>query len=182
MTLAGRITRLKGHEDLLKLLARLRDRGIAAHGLIVGGADPRKAAYADEMKKLAAALNLSEHVTFTGHRTDLKQIYAVSAMVFSLSSTPESFGRTVAEALSIGTPVVGYQHGGVAEILAAQFPAGAVEKGNLDSLTETVIRLLTLTEPPVPGPCVFSKATMLSKTLDLYESVCGAASAPSPMS
>ena len=105
LTLAGRMTRLKGHEDLLKLLARLRDRGIAAHGLIVGGTDPRKAAYADEMKALAATLNVSGHVTFTGHRADLKQIYAISAIVLSLSSTPESFGRTVAEALSIGTPV-----------------------------------------------------------------------------
>ncbi|MEZ6034204.1 MAG: glycosyltransferase family 4 protein [Planctomycetaceae bacterium] len=181
LTLAGRITRLKGHEDLLKLLARLRDRGIAVHGLIVGGADPRKAAYADEMKKLAATLNLSDHVTFTGHRADLKQIYAISAMVFSLSSTPESFGRTVAEALSIGTPVVGYQHGGVAEILAAQFPDGAVQKGNLDSLTETVTRLLTLPVPAVPGPCVFSKATMLSKTIGLYESVCGCNGAPTDM-
>ena len=97
LTLAGRMTRLKGHEDLLKLLVRLRDRGIKAHGLIVGGADPRKAAYADKMKNLAATLNLSDHVTFTGHRADLRQIYAISTMVLSLSSTPESFGLTVAD-------------------------------------------------------------------------------------
>lgn len=133
LTLAGRITRLKGHQDLLRLLARLRDRGIAAHGLVVGVTDPRKAAYEDELRKLAASLKLSDHVTFTGHRSDLKQIYAISSIVLSLSSTPESFGRTVAEALSIGTPVVGYNHGGVAEILAAQFPVGAVETAKLRS-------------------------------------------------
>ena len=166
------MTRLKGHEDLLRLLARLRIRGIAAHGLIVGGTDPRKSAYADEMKALAATLNVSSHVTFTGHRTDLKQIYAISEIVFSLSSTPESFGRTVAEALSIGTPVVGYNHGGVAEILAAQFPSGAVETGNLDLLAETTAAMLNQTPRPVPGPCVFRKETMLRRTLDLYESVC----------
>jgi len=173
LTLAGRLTRLKGHTDLLHLLARLRDRGIAAHGLIVGGTDPRKAAYADEMQALAASLNLSDHVTFTGHRSDLKQIYAISSIVLSLSSTPESFGRTVAEALSIGTPVVGYNHGGVAEILAAQFPAGAVETGNLDALTETVASILARKPSPVPGPNVFEKEIMLRKTLDVYEMVCG---------
>ena len=169
LALAGRITRLKGHEDLLKLLARLKDRGIAAHGLIVGGTDPRKSAYADEMETLAEKLNLSDRVTFTGHRSDLKQIYAISSIVLSLSTTPESFGRTVAEALSIGTPVVGYDHGGVAEILAAQFPSGAVETGNPDALTETVSSILARTQRPVPGPNVFEKQTMLRKTLDVYE-------------
>ena len=175
LTLVGRLTRLKGHADLLYLLARLRDRGLAAHGLIVGDTDPRKAAYADELQSLAASLNLSDQVTFTGHRSDLKQIYAMSSIVLSLSSTPESFGRTVAEALSIGTPVVGYNHGGVAEILVAQFSAGAVQPGNLDALTETVASILARKPRPVPGPNVFEKETLLRKTLDVYEMVCGKA-------
>jgi len=167
LTLAGRITRLKGHRDLLELLARLRDRGVAAHGLIVGGTDARKVAYADELNSLVASWDLSDRVTFCGHRFDLKQIYAISSIVLSLSSTPESFGRTVAEALSIGTPVVGYDHGGVAEILAAQFPAGAVEPGNLDSLSDTVASILL--QSPVPSVNAFDKGTMLKKTLELYE-------------
>ncbi len=175
LTLVGRLTRLKGHADLLHLLARLRNRGIEAHGLIVGGTDPRKAAYADELQSLAASLNLSDHVTFTGHRTDLKQIYAMSSIVLSLSFTPESFGRTVAEALSIGIPVVGYNHGGVAEILAAQFPSGTVEPGNLDALTDTVASILARKPRPVPGPNVFEKEAMLRKTLDVYEMVGGRA-------
>ena len=169
LTLAGRITRLKGHRDLLQLLARLRDRGVAAHGLIVGGTDVRKAAYADELKTLVSSLNLSDRVTFCGHRTDLKQIYAISSIVLSLSSTPESFGRPVAEALSIGTPVVGYDHGGVAEILAAQFPDGAVEPENLDNLSDTVASILQQSPRLVLGANAFDKGTMLKTTLALYE-------------
>ena len=169
LTLAGCITRLKGHQDFLRLLARLRDRGVAAHGLIVGGTDSRKAAYADELNSLVTSLNLSDRVTFCGHRSDLKQIYAISSIVLSLSSTPESFGRTVAEALSIGTSVVGYDHGGVAEILAAQFPEGAVEPGNLDALFRTVTSILHQSPQPVPRANAFDKGTMLKKTLDLYE-------------
>jgi glycosyltransferase involved in cell wall biosynthesis len=169
LTLAGRITRLKGHQDLLRLLASLRHLGIAAHGLVVGGTDPRKAAYEDELRTLAAALKLSDHVTFTGHRSDLKEIYAISSIVLSLSSTPESFGRTVAEALSIGTPVVGYDHGGVAEILAAQFPVGAVETGNLEALTDAVVSILEQVPRPIPGANPFEKSAMLAKTLDVYQ-------------
>ncbi|MBL8809018.1 MAG: glycosyltransferase family 4 protein [Planctomycetaceae bacterium] len=169
ITLAGRITRLKGHEDMLRMLHRLQQKGIAAHGLIVGGADPRKAGYAEEMKALASSLGLSSQVTFTGHRSDLKQIYAISSVVLSLSTTPESFGRTVAEALSIGTPVVGYNHGGVAEILAAQFPEGAVPLGDADRLELQVSKILLASPRPVPGPNVFEKSTMLEKTLEVYE-------------
>lgn len=169
LTLAGRITRLKGHQDLLRLVARLRDRGIAAHGLVVGGTDPRKAAYEDELRTLADSLKLSDHVTFTGHRCDLKQIYAISSIVLSLSSTPEAFGRTVAEALSIGTPVVGYNHGGVAEILAAQFPTGAVEAGNIEALTDAVVAILRQVPRPLPEVNPFEKSAMLAKTLDVYQ-------------
>lgn len=171
LTLAGRITRLKGHEDLLRLMVRLREQNLPAHALIVGGTDPRKAGYAEEMQALVREWNLSDRVTFTGHRSDLKQIYAISSIVLSLSSTPESFGRTVAEALSIGTPVIGYQHGGVAEILAAQFPEGAVETGNADQLTATAVRLLSKATKAVVGPNIFEKSEMLRKTLELYSSV-----------
>lgn len=169
LTLAGRITRLKGHSDLLRLLANLKDRGIAAQGLVVGVTDPRKAAYADEIRTLATSLNVSDCVTFTGHRSDLKEIYAISSIVLSLSSTPEAFGRTVAEALSIGTPVVGYNHGGVAEILTAQFPAGAVQTGNTDALTDTVSSILNQSPRRVPGPNAFDKQMMIRKTLDVYQ-------------
>lgn len=171
ITLAGRITRLKGHEDMLRMLHRLQQKGITAHGLIVGGADPRKSGYAEEMKTLASSLGLSSQVTFTGHRSDLKQIYAISSVVLSLSTTPESFGRTVAESLSIGTPVVGYNHGGVAEILATQFPEGAVPLGDADRLEQQVSKILLASPRPVPGPNVFEKSTMLEKTLEVYETM-----------
>ena len=76
LTLVGRLTRLKGHADLLHLLARLRDRGIAAHGLIVGGTDPRKPAYADEMQALAAIIECVRpcdiHRPSIGSETDLR--------------------------------------------------------------------------------------------------------------
>ena len=169
LTLVGRVTRRKGHEAFLRLLSKLRNLGLDVHGLMVGEADPGKAAYLDEIKSLAASLNLNEHVTFTGHRSDVREIYSISAVVLSLNSTPESFGRTVAEALAIGTPVVGYNHGGVAEILAAEFPSGAVEPGDSDSLTQAVRRIVCSITSAVPKPNQYERAAMLQKTIELYE-------------
>lgn len=170
LTLPGRITRLKGHVDFLKMLVSLRDSGVDAHGLIVGGVDRRKLRYAAEVKKAVAELGLKDDVTFTGHRSDMKEFYAVSDVVFSLSSKPESFGRTVLEALNLGTPVVGYSHGGVGEILSDVFPTGAVPVGDCDELTDRVTQLLEQ-RTVVPPVSQYSLAEMLEQTLQLYEDV-----------
>lgn len=173
LTLAGRLTRLKGHHDFIDLIDRLRRRGTEVHGLIVGAVADNKHAYVDELRAKIAEFDLQRHVTFTGGRSDMREIYSISTLVLSLSRTPESFGRTVAEALSVGTPVVGYAHGGVAEILKAQFPQGSVPLGSLDELEQRVLELLASEPMPVPAANPFSVDDMLSKTLDLYTTACG---------
>ena len=100
----------------------------------------------------------------------MKEFYALSDVVFSLSSKPESFGRTVLESLNLGIPVVGYSHGGVGEILNDVFPAGAVPVGDLEVLTDRVSQLLTQ-QVVVPPVRKYSLAEMLEQTLELYEDV-----------
>jgi glycosyltransferase involved in cell wall biosynthesis len=169
LAIIGRLSRTKGHENFLKVLAQLRKLNHNVHGLIVGDLNHRTAAYVEELRTLAASLGLQHDVTFTGHRSDVREIYSISSVVFSLSAKPESFGRTVAEALAIGTPVVGYDHGGVAEILAAQFPEGAVTVGDEIALTEKVRSILSSSIAPVPKPNSFIRSRMLQETIELYE-------------
>jgi glycosyltransferase involved in cell wall biosynthesis len=169
LAIVGRITRLKGHLEFLRLLAELRIQDDTVHGLIVGDTDPRKAAYLEEVRQLITTLGLQNHVTLTGHRTDVREVYSISRIVLCLSSKPESFGRTVAEAISIGTPVVGYNHGGVAEILAAGFPDGAVEFQNFEELTTRVRQLLSAPGPAMPVINRFEKSIMQERTIRLYE-------------
>ena len=165
ITLPGRITRLKGHHDFIRLLTELRGRGLPVTGLVVGGEDRRHLGYLREIKQRVATLGLD--VIFTGHRDDLREIYAVSNVVLSLSSKPESFGRTVLEALSLGVAVVGYDHGGVGEILAAAFPEGRIPRGGLQSLANQVESFLTK-PPEVPPVTRFTLERMLDETLSLY--------------
>jgi glycosyltransferase involved in cell wall biosynthesis len=167
ITLAGRITRLKGHHDLLTLLASLKSAGKNVHGLIVGDEDPRRLGYAGELRKRASDLNLTDDVTFLGHRSDIRDLYAISDVVLSLSSTPESFGRTTLEPLALGVPVIGYDHGGVGEILRAVFPAGRVRIGDERQLCDRVAAMLD-ERPPVPSLQTFRLQTMLDATLSLY--------------
>lgn len=168
LTLAGRITRLKGHSDFIELIAKLRQQGIDVHGLIVGDEDPKRRAYAAEVRQTVAKLGLEPHLTFTGHRADIREVYAISDLVLSLSSKPESFGRSVLEALSLGRPVLGYAHGGVAEILSRLYPLGAVPLGDTQELTQRAAQLLANPVPVEPFTD-FSLQQMLDETLALYE-------------
>ncbi|MCB1768839.1 MAG: glycosyltransferase family 4 protein [Candidatus Competibacteraceae bacterium] len=170
LTLPGRLSRLKGHEEFIELIARLRMQGLPIHGLIVGGVEPGRQRYASQLQRRVQAQGLSNTVLFTGHRTDMREIYAASTLVLSLSAKPESFGRTVLEALSLGTPVVGYEHGGVGEILRCIYPAGLTPVGNLDALTQRTLNLL-IAAPPVPAEPVFTRQRMLDDTLNLYETL-----------
>ena len=171
LTLPGRLSRLKGHEDFIELMARLRAQGLPVYGLIVGGAEPRRQRYADQLQRQVQEKGLSEVVLFTGHRADMREIYAISTLVLSLSAQPESFGRTVLEALSLGVPVIGYDHGGVGEILHQVYPAGLTPLGDLERLLERVTVLLNAA-PPVPAEPAFPRQRMLNDTLALYAELC----------
>jgi glycosyltransferase involved in cell wall biosynthesis len=94
LTLPGRITRLKGHEDFIELVARLKRQGVPVHGLIVGGASSSKQRYLAQLRERVHGLGLDADISFTGQRDDLKNILAISNLVLSLSTQPESFGRT----------------------------------------------------------------------------------------
>lgn len=170
LTLPGRLTRLKGHADFIGLIADLVSRGMDVHGLIVGHLDPGRQSYVRELQQQVAARGLSGRITFTGRRDDMRDIYAASDLVLSLSNKPESFGRTVLEPLCMGVPAVGYEHGGVGEILARVYPPGRVPTGDRGLLAECVVHLLQSPQP-VSRCDDFSRDAMLKSTLELYRNL-----------
>jgi glycosyltransferase involved in cell wall biosynthesis len=172
LVLPARITRLKGHLDFIEVIAALRARGVDAHGLMVGGEDPRRRAYAGEVRRKVQEMDLDSHIDFTGHRRDLREILSVSDLCVSMSNRPESFGRTVLEALSLGRPVVGYAHGGVAEILRAMYPVGAVTLGDLAGIVESAHASLIAPGAIMDAP-QFDIAHMLALTLAVYDELAG---------
>jgi glycosyltransferase involved in cell wall biosynthesis len=171
LTLPGRLTRLKGHRDFIELIEQLIAQGYAVHGLIVGGEDPKRRRYTDEIRQQIIHKRLQGAVTFTGHRSYMREIYAISDLVMSLSKKPESFGRTVLEALSLGVPVVGYDHGGVGEILMNLFPQGRVSLGNPSVLYNRVAEFIK-EAPVVPQRQNYTLQHMLEKTLQCYSRLC----------
>lgn len=117
VTTVGRITQLKDLETFISAIAVLKHNHSTIVGLVVGGVREDKQDYFHSLEALVKELGLDDNIIFTGSQSKVAEIYALSSVVVSSSKKPESFGRTVAEALALGTPVVATNHGGVLDII-----------------------------------------------------------------
>ena len=168
ITLPGRITRWKGQLDFIQVIATLKAKHIPVHGLLVGEPHPKKLEFLGEVKAAIQAAGLEHDITLVGHRSDLREVMAVSDVVVSCSTDPEAFGRVTLEALALGKPVAGYAHGGVGEQLKALLPEGNIPVGD----KKTIVKLLTnwANAPTHPvRESTFTLESMLSSTLDIYK-------------
>ena len=170
LTLPGRGTRLKGHADAIELVADLKARGIEVGLLLLGAHQAGREAYIAELEQLAATRGVTDRLAISAPRDDVRDIYAISSLVLQLSNKPESFGRTVIEALSLCRPVLGYDHGGVGELLADLYPVGRVAAGDRARLVERAAELLH--RAPAISPLQHYRLDeMQAATLALYEEV-----------
>ena len=75
---------------------------------------------------------------------------------------------SLVEALAVGCPVLGWDHGGVGELLATLQPSGAVPPGDMPALLARAQALLAAPPRP-PSHIPHTLAAMQQGTLDLYE-------------
>tara|TARA_B100001250_G_C19808544_1_gene794616 strand:- start:1553 stop:2644 length:1092 start_codon:yes stop_codon:yes gene_type:complete len=165
LTIPTRISKWKGVDSFIELISLLDDDNY--HGLIVGPASKTKLKYLKELQHKVSILNLSDKVTFTGSRSDIANIYKMSDIVFNLSIKPEPFGRTTIEAISCGSKVAGWDHGGTKEILEQLYPEGLVDLNNVDKLKEAVLKISSKNYRH-PDENIFTVEKMTERTLNLY--------------
>lgn len=170
LLMPGRLSRWKGQIEFIELVAALRTRGTACHGLLAGEPTPGKDDYLQELRELARARGVAEDISFLGHRSDMEDLYAVSAVVFNLSRHAEPFGRTVIEALATGVPVVAYDYGGPAESLRDCLPQGLVPVGDGEALVAATLRMLEA-PPEIVLPRQFTLDAQVEATLAVYRDV-----------
>jgi glycosyltransferase involved in cell wall biosynthesis len=109
----GRLSREKGHRDLLEAAAILRDSNPAVPiRFVVVGDGPEREALAVRSERLG----LRSVVTLAGQRRDVRPFYAL-ANALALPSHSEGSPNVVLEAMAAGVPVVATAVGGVPEIV-----------------------------------------------------------------
>lgn len=118
----GVLTRRKGHDVLLRAMARLTD---LPWTLAIAGGSGRDPAYAAELAALIEELGLSHRASLLADpEPDALRRAWESAGVFALATRWESYAKAVAEALRRGIPVVVTDGGEAGALVPAE--AGAV--------------------------------------------------------
>lgn len=172
LCLPGRITRIKGCAHLVPILTELHRRGVPAHAVIVGETKRGKEKLRRELEAAFAEAGLTPHVTWTGHRRDLREVLAACDVTLSLTLKPESFGKTVLEALALGRPVAGYEHGGVGEQLEQYLPEGMIPVGDTAAMADRLAgwyRCPPTLKRPVGEP--YRRQDMINSHLALYHTL-----------
>jgi len=102
----GRVVPLKKLEDIIGVLAELRDTHPDLHLIIAGEVRPR-AAYASWLKERALAMGVAERVRWTGFLDEKEKPAAyAAAQAFIHASDSEGMSISILEAMSAALPVV----------------------------------------------------------------------------
>ncbi|WP_408959712.1 glycosyltransferase family 4 protein [Natrinema sp. 74] len=112
----GNVNPVKGHEYLLRAIARVRDRVGPVVVPIVGKLLESRREYADRLRRLRARLDLEDVVRFLGHRSDVPALLSAFD-VFVLPSVTEACPIAVLEAMAMESAIVATRVGGVPEQL-----------------------------------------------------------------
>lgn len=131
----GRMTAVKQTDDLVATLRSLRERGVDALLLLVGGGDDL-----ERLERLAHELGVARACLFLGYQEDVAPWFAISDAVV-LASASEGTPATLIEALAAGRPVVSTDVGGVSDVVDEGETGFLVPAGDTEALAERLARL-----------------------------------------
>ena len=127
----------KGIEEFIALAAALRDRADITFDLVLN-AEP------DEVADFSARHAEAANVTIHPRTDDPARFYARADLVLNLSRVDqwiETFGLTLAEAMSFGIPVIAPPVGGPAEIVTHGTDGYCIDSRDGAALREVVLKL-----------------------------------------
>jgi glycosyltransferase involved in cell wall biosynthesis len=134
----GRLSREKGHADLIRAFRQLHDAG--ARLVLVGDGPDRP-----QLERLAADCSVRTQVVFAGHRDDAKRFYGI-ADVFALPSYSEGTPNVLLEAMAASVPVVATSVGGIPELASDGHHALLVPAADPAALANALRKVLQSVE------------------------------------
>jgi glycosyltransferase involved in cell wall biosynthesis len=139
--LPGRLSRNKGHLFLLEAVKALPPKSFTC--LFVGD-DNGHLNYREELQAKIKEYNLDKRVIITSNVSDMPAIYALSDIVTCVSTKSEAFGLVSIEAQAMGRMVIANNMGGIKETIVDGETGWLIEPGNVNELTDTIMKLLSL--------------------------------------
>jgi glycosyltransferase involved in cell wall biosynthesis len=132
----ARMYPVKGHQAMLGMMPRIIEACPDVLLLLAGDGPERETCEA-----LTDRLGLSRYVMFLGERDDVPELLA-ACDIFVMPSEREGLGLAAIEALAMGKPVVGFDVGGLSEVIDDGETGRLVPFGDIDAFIAAVLALL----------------------------------------
>lgn len=113
----GRVNAWKGQGDFLKATVPLLRKYPNLYLFIIGSAFAGQEWRVNALKEKIQKMKYADRIVFSEYRSDVPALDAFFDILVLPSTNPDPLPTVVLEAMSSGTPVIGYNHGGVTEMV-----------------------------------------------------------------
>ena len=163
---------VKRVRDIVRVFARVNEQ-VPSLLVMIGDGPERVDAEAE-----ARSLGVAEHVMFLGKIDAIAPLLA-GADLFLLTSDSESFGLSALEALASGVPVLGYDTGGLPEVVVNGVTGVLCPTGDVEGLARAGVDILSSegkwasmsADAAHDARARFSQAAIVAQYEALYERV-----------
>lgn len=127
----------KGLLDFVALANRLYSENPLVLFQLIGPEN----SHVEALRRRQSKGEISPQITFDGYRESVAKALGSIDVVLNLSSFQESFGRTVAEAMAAGRPVVAYNRGAIPELIDHEENGYLTRFGDVEAVANILLEL-----------------------------------------
>lgn len=138
----GRVNAWKGQQDFLEAMDIVLENKENVYAMLVGGVFEGEEWRINQLNIKINSMKNKDKVIFSEYRNDTKNIHALYDIFVLPSTNPDPLPTVVLEAMASRTPIVGYKHGGICEMVEDGVNGSLAEVKNINALAEQILKFI----------------------------------------
>ena len=142
----GRVNAIKGQNDFIEAVEPLLEKNEQAVAFLAGGVFPGEEWRLDELDKRIASSSVVSQIHRIDYYDKTSELYNMFDIFVLPSIKPDSLPTVVLEAMACSKPVVGYNNGGIAEMVVDDKSGYLVKPNRPQELSNAISLLIDSSE------------------------------------
>ena len=142
----GRVNAIKGQNDFIEAVEPLLEKNEQAVAFLAGGVFPGEEWRLEELDKRIASSSVVSQIHRIDYYDKTSELYNMFDIFVLPSIKPDSLPTVVLEAMACSKPVVGYNNGGIAEMVVDEKSGHLVKPNSPQELSNAISLLLDSSE------------------------------------
>ena len=142
----GRVNAIKGQNDFIEAVEPLLEKNEQAVAFLAGGVFPGEEWRLEELDKRIASSSVVSQIHRIDYYDKTSELYNMFDIFVLPSIKPDSLPTVVLEAMACSKPVVGYNNGGIAEMVVDEKSGHLVKPNSPQELSNAISHLLDSSE------------------------------------